>query len=161
MTGSIFSSLTVGFALAMFSAGAAAAEDVILTVDGEIAGSQTLDLTIEDLEALGTEKIVTTTPWHARPTTFEGVPMASLLKQVGASGDTISVTALNRYRSSIPLSDVRDYGILLALKQDGAYMPVSDNGPIFIVYPFDSHSHIQNEVYHSRAVWQVRRITVE
>lgn len=161
MTGSVFRPLVLILALAIFSAGSAAAEEVILTVDGEIAGSHTVDLTLADLEALGTNIIVTTTPWHTRATTFEGVPMASLLKQVGATGDTISVTALNRYRSSIPVSDVSDYGILLALKQDGAYMPVSDNGPIFIVYPFDSHSHIQNEVYHSRAVWQVRRITVE
>jgi len=161
MTGSIFSSLVLSLAVAVFGTVPAAAEDVILTVDGEIAGGETLDLTLEDLEALGTEKLVTTTPWHAQATTFEGVPMASLLKKVGASGDTISVTALNRYRSAIPVSDVRDYDILLALKQDGAYMPVSDNGPIFIVYPFDSHSRIQNEVYHSRAVWQVRHITVE
>ena len=37
MTGSVFRSLVLALALAIFSAGSAAAEEVILTVDGEIA----------------------------------------------------------------------------------------------------------------------------
>jgi hypothetical protein len=43
------------------------------------------------------------------------------------------VTALNDYVTEIPAADARKFGVILALKRDGQYMPVSDKGPIFII----------------------------
>jgi hypothetical protein len=40
-------------------------------------------------------------------------------------------------------------------------MPVSDKGPFFIIYPFDSFEELKNELYYSRSAWQVRSITIE
>ncbi|WP_422373348.1 molybdopterin-dependent oxidoreductase [Hoeflea sp.] len=146
--------------LVFFSAPASASE-VILTVDGKIANSQPVDMSIEDLEALERKTIVTKTPWHEGDTTFEGVLFADLIDHLGARGETLSVAALNNYYSEIPVEDLRKFGVVLAYKQNGEYMPVSDKGPLFVVYPFDEHPELQNEVYYARSAWQVRSVTVE
>jgi hypothetical protein len=83
------------------------------------------------------------------------------MKHVGASGETAAVLALNNYRTEVPLSDFTAYSVILATKKDGAYMPVSDKGPFFIVYPFDSFQELKSELYYSRSAWQVRSITIE
>lgn len=148
---------------ALLAAGAlpAAAGNVILTIEGDIAGGAPVDMTLEDIEALGAATIVTKTPWHENAVTFEGVPLSALLEKAGATGTILSVLALNNYRSEMPVSDISEHGVILAYKQDGAYMPVSDKGPLFIVYPFDADPALKDEVYYARSAWQVRSITVE
>ena len=112
------------------------------------------------LEALGTRAFTTTTPWHNGPVTFEGVPMAKLMRAVGAEGDTVTALALNDYSTDIPMDDFARYGVLLALKRDGAYMPVRDKGPLFIVYPYDSDPALRSRRFYSRSAWQVVRLVV-
>ncbi len=47
------------------------------------------------------------------------------------------------------------HDVVLALKRNGAYMPVRDKGPIFIVYPFDQDPQFFDQVYMTRAIWQL------
>ena len=57
---------------------------------------------------------------------------------------------------------VRFDGIpLMALKMNGEYMRVRDKGPLFIVYPYDSSTELQNQIYYSRSAWQVSKIIIE
>ena len=105
--------------------------------------------------------ITTTTPWHKEPVTFEGVPLARLMAFVEARGETLVATALNDYTGEIPMDDVRNRKVILALKRDGAYMPVSDKGPLFIVYDFDHDPEANRPKYYGRSVWQVARLTVK
>jgi hypothetical protein len=51
--------------------------------------------------------------------------------------------------------------VILALKKNGAYLPVRNQGPIFVIYPFDLNPGLYNEVYFSRSVWQVKSIEVQ
>ena len=139
----------------------AVAEDVLLTIDGPTEAGERVDLTLKDLEAIGISTIVTRTPWLDREVTYEGVALLDLLNKVGAKGTSLTVSALNNYRSHLPVEDLRKYGVILAYRQDGAYMPVSDKGPLFVVYPFDSDPALRNEIYYARSAWQVRSITVE
>jgi hypothetical protein len=76
--------------------------------------------------------IETSTPWHDDKVRFEGVPLRRLMEHVDASGKTAAVLALNNYRTEMPLSDFTRYLVLLAVKKDGAYMPVSDKGPLLL-----------------------------
>jgi len=133
----------------------------VLTIDGAIASQEPVDFTFEQLEEIGTAEITTTTPWHNGQVTFTGVPMADLMKKVGATGTKISVFALNNYHTEIPLSDFKEHEVILATKKDGKFMPISDKGPLFIIYPFDSDEELKSEVFYSRSAWQVRTITVE
>ncbi|WDR02537.1 hypothetical protein PSQ19_18430 [Devosia algicola] len=72
-----------------------------------------------------------------------------------------TVTALNDYSVDIPVADFSQFNVILAIKRDGDYMPVNDQGPFFVIYPFDSDTVLQGQPYHGRAVWQVKAIAVE
>lgn len=135
-----------------------------LTVSGKIApkgGGDVVTFDRAQLEALGMQTMKTKTPWYPNIVTFEGIPLDTLLRTVGASGKTITAVALNDYASDIPVEDIAKYDVMLAIKRDGNYMPVSDKGPLFIVYPFDSNPELQNQKFFSRAVWQVSKIIVK
>lgn len=142
----------------------APAEKPILTISGQISETNTAGAAQFDrpmLEALGMVTVETTTPWYEGSARFEGVPLAKLMKQVGASGQSAAVVALNDYTTEIPLEDFAKYNVILALKRNGEYMPVRDKGPLFVVYPFDSHPELKNQTYYGRSAWQVAKIVVK
>ena len=87
--------------------------------------------------------------------------MRTLLRAVGASGERVVAIALNDYMTEIPIVDFEQYDVLLALKRDGAYMPVRDKGPLFIVYPFDSFSELQAQKFYNRSAWQLAQLIVQ
>ena len=136
----------------------------VLTISGSVAVHNRGQDAVFDrpmLEALGWSSIRTHTPWYNRIVLFEGVLMTKLYERVGGSGQTVFVTALNDYTTEIPTADFGRFGVLLALKRDGKYMPISDKGPLFIVYPYDSNPILQSQKYYSRSAWQVARMRVE
>jgi hypothetical protein len=136
----------------------------ILTVTGKIAATNDNRKAVFDrqmIEALGEVSFSTATPWYDGPHKFEGALLAKLLDVVEATGDRLVVTALNDYVTEIPIEDARKFGVILALKRDGQYMPVSDKGPLFIIYPFDSNPELKAQVYYKRSAWQVSRIEVK
>lgn len=136
---------------------------VILTISGAITQHNRGADAVFDrpmLEALGSSSFQTRSPWYNGADLFAGVLMRTLLQKVGASGRMLVVTALNDYTTQIPLSDFTRYGVLLALKRDGKYMPVSDKGPLFIVYPYDSDPELRRQTYYSRSAWQVSEMQV-
>jgi len=138
-------------------------ERTVLTISGRIANANKGDVAQFDrpmLEALGMSGFETTTPWYPGPVRFDGVRMDRLLEAIGASGDRVLAYALNDYTTELPVSDFAAYGVLLALKRDGAYMPVRDKGPLFIVYPFDSKPELRHQRFYSRSAWQVARLDV-
>ncbi len=153
------------------SLGAAKAEPLkapdgkpILIVSGKIATTNkdnTAQFDRSMLESLGMETVETTTPWYKGTVKFEGVALDKLMKRVGASGQRAVVVALNDYSSEIPLEDFAKYKTILAVKRDGEYMPVSDKGPLFIIYPFDSNPELKSQTFYSRSVWQVAKIIVK
>ena len=139
------------------------AERVILTVSGAIRIRNRGETAVLDrpmIEALGMTSFRTQTPWYDAPSTFEGVLMTRLLARLGAHGSSVTAIALNDYRTQIPVSDFERFGTILALKRDGAYMPVRDKGPLFIVYPYDSDAELRTRQYYSRSAWQVSQLIV-
>lgn len=167
---SLSGALALGIAFGLDGSSASAAAlpkptgKVILKISGRIANAnngETAEFDLPMLEALGLESFSTTTPWYQDRVTFEGVLMANLLRHVGATGSSISVTALNDYTTDIPIEDFNAYRVILALKRDGAYMPVRDKGPLFIVYPYDSDPALKHQRIYSRSAWQVASIVVK
>lgn len=138
-------------------------DKVILTVSGKITvfnDGNTAKLDRDMLEALGQASFTTSTPWYDAPVTFSGVPMVKLMQAVGARGETVVAAALNDYETKIPISDFAQFGVLLALKRNGEYMPVREKGPLFIVYPYDSDAELKSQKYYGRSAWQLARLTV-
>jgi hypothetical protein len=135
----------------------------VLIISGRInAPSVTESVTFDmaALESVGMDGFETSTPWYTGPVRFDGVRMSRLMQKVGATGDKITAVALNDYTTELPISDFERYGVILATKRDGAYMPVRDKGPLFIVYPYDSALELKAQKYYSRSAWQVTRLVV-
>lgn len=156
--------LRLGIVAAISAAGAisaAAQNSVVLSLDGKTRDGTTYEWTLDDLEQMPQAIIHTATPWHDHVVEFEGVKLSDLMHRVGALGDTAFVVALNEYTAEIPISDFEEWGPILALRQDGELMPISDKGPLFIVYPFGDDAELRAEKYYLRSVWSVSSITIE
>jgi hypothetical protein len=169
MTASLRSLALLAAGLVVFAGQAFAAplaspkDNPILVISGDIANTNDGAVARFDramLESIGTVKLTTLTPWYDAPSEYEGVSMRALMAYVGARGTEVLATALNDYQSEIPMSDFERYNVVLAMKRDGALMPIRDKGPLFIVYPFDSDPQLRAEQYYSRAVWQVKELDV-
>ncbi len=135
------------------------AQDVPAVTVTTASGSVTFDRA--ELEAMGLVSVKTKTPWNEGVVNFEGVPMTLLLEKAKAEGDMTTIVALNDYSVDIPTADFAEFGTILAVKRNGDYMPVDDQGPFFVIYPFDSNPVLQGQPYYGRAVWQVKEIAVE
>ena len=126
-----------------------------------VSAGGTVTYSRDELEAMGLVSIKTATPWNEGVVDFEGVPLAKLLESAKAEGTTATVIALNDYSVDIPTADFTEFGTILAVKRNGDYMPVDDQGPFFVIYPFDSDAKLRGQPYYGRAVWQVKEIDVE
>ena len=139
-------------------------EGRVLTISGRISNYNQRDLAIFDrpmLEELGPATIVTNTPWYDGPVRFDGAPMAKLMQAVGAEGEFVTAVALNDYSTDIPISDFARFGVILAMLRNGAPMRVSDKGPLFVIYPFDSNPDLRTRQYYSRCAWSVSQLIIK
>jgi hypothetical protein len=138
-------------------------EKRILTVTGKIVNTNDGKAAVFDrpmLEGLGMDGFETSTPWYSGPVRFEGLLMQRLMQAVGASGTSVMAVALNDYTTDLPIADFARYGVLLAMKRDGNYVPVRDKGPLFIVYPYDSRPELKSQQFYARSAWQVAKLVV-
>jgi hypothetical protein len=117
-------------------------------------------LDLEALQNLPQTSFTTQTPWYASARRFTGPLLRDVLARVGAEGNTLRVTALNDYRVDVPMQDVQRHDVIVALLLDGTPMTVRDKGPLFMIYPFDTHPELRSAVYYSRSVWQLSEIEV-
>lgn len=135
----------------------------ILRISGHIGVTNDGDAAVFDrpmLESLGSATITTNTPWYDGPVRFDGVPMATLMETVRATGEMLTAVALNDYSTDIPIVDFARFGVLLATRRNGAPMRVSDRGPLFIIYPYDADSELRSRLYYSRSAWSVAQLQV-
>ena len=136
---------------------------VLLTVSGDIATTNVGDeahFDREMLNALPQRETVTSTPWHDGVMRFTGPMLRDLLAAVDSQGDELRVTALNDYSAEVPVADAMAYPVILAMTMNGDPLSIRDQGPLFIIYPFDEHPELLNEETIVRSVWQVNRIEV-
>ena len=136
---------------------------VILNVSGKITvfnAGNSAEFDLAMLERMKKTGFSTTTPWFDGVTTFEGVLLRDLMEILGANGSIVVAIAANDYRANIPVSDFEDFDVILAYKKNGKYMTLRDNGPLFIVYPFDESPELNRQKYFGRSVWQLGQILV-
>lgn len=138
--------------------------EVILTVQGRIGrtnhgSSARLDMKL--LESFGVAQLRTATPWSEGEVDFTGVPGERLMEALAADGERLRVRALNDYQVKIPVSDLRSYQVLFALRQAGRPLSVRERGPIWIIYPWSQHPELDTRTHRQRSVWQLTEIIVE
>lgn len=140
-----------------------AVAEPVLSVSGNIeavdgTGVATFDR--DDLSRFSQHTIRTSTTWTEGVHEFRGVLLCDVLDAVGATGSVVEARAMNDYYVEIPAEDCRTYPVLLALEQDGAPLTLRDRGPIWIVYPRDDFSELNDSLIDARWVWQLRELIV-
>ena len=137
---------------------------VLLTIRGAIRHTNAADSAQFDADMLASLEphiLETTTSVTDGVSQFKGFLMRDLLDWVGVEGDQVIATALNDYIVKIPLQDFYQYDVLAATHMDGKALTPRDKGPLWIVYPRDDHSELQDIRYDYRWVWQLTGLTVE
>lgn len=135
--------------------------EVLLTLSGQLGQTNmdgTLQLDQAMLEALPQTEFSTSTTWTSGTPTFRGVLLKDLVAAVGATGERVTLQAVNDYAISIPMSDIGPDAPLLAFLMDGETMSLRDKGPIWMVYPYDSNEKFRTEETYSRSIWQLTQI---
>lgn len=92
-----------------------------------------------------------------------GVPLHQLLAQIpGAdNGKPLHTTALNHYSVLVPYEDIKRYQPLIAYQLNGRFMSIRDYGPLYLIYPFDDHPELRQQMFYNRSIWQLSEIHVE
>jgi hypothetical protein len=137
---------------------------VILTISGNIQKANEGKKVVFDLamlDSLPQGKVVTKNPWNKGTHTYEGPLVSTVMDWVGSKGTNLVMTALNDYLAQVPTTDLTQWTVILSTRIDGHPMSIREKGPIFIVYPFDEHPQLMNEVYFCRSIWQVKSIEVQ
>lgn len=137
--------------------------EVILTVGGNVAETNTPEgaaFDMDMLQALPKSSFETTTTWTEGPHTFEGVPLKAVLDAVGATGGTITATALNNYSVQIPIDAIEDEVPIIAYHIDGETFSRRDKGPLWIVFPYDAGEKYQTELVYGWSIWQLAGLTI-
>jgi hypothetical protein len=137
---------------------------VILTLTGKIGDKNAGDTAVFDLamlEKLPQHTFTTKTPWDKSPVKFSGPLLRDVLAAAKASGTSLKASALNDYKTTIPLDDAQKFDVLLAHKMNDKAISVRTKGPLFIIYPFDTKPELQSSVYYERSAWQLKSIEIE
>jgi hypothetical protein len=61
----------------------------------------------------------------------------------------------------VPVQDAHQFNPILARKIDDAELKVKDQGPLFMVYPFDELPTLKNDLYYGRSIWHLTSMVVE
>ncbi|AOW12201.1 hypothetical protein LPB72_14635 [Hydrogenophaga crassostreae] len=139
-------------------------ERPILTISGKISAKNTSDTARFDmkmLEALPQHSLTTSTPWFDKPMKFTGPLLADVLAAVKARGTTVHAFAINDYNISIPITDTAKYPIIMARLINDKAISVREKGPLFVIYPFDSHAELRTSTYYERSIWQLKAMEIK
>lgn len=137
---------------------------IVLTITGKISEKNAGNTAVFDLamlEKLPQQTFTTKTPWDKQPVKYTGPFLRDVLAAVKANGSTLKASALNDYKTTIPLDDAKRFDVVLAHKMNDKAIPVRTKGPLFIIYPFDTKPELQATTYYERSAWQLKSIDIE
>jgi len=133
-------------------------KEIVLTVT---ASGKSVEFDLETLKEMEPVSFTTSTIWTTEQQEFTGVSLSGLMEALEVKSGTIIATAINDYAVEIPVMDAVIGGPIIAYLQNSEPMSVRDKGPLWIVYPYDSHSKYQSEIIYSRSIWQLNHIDVK
>lgn len=139
-------------------------ESAILTIAGKIGQTNQGDRLLLDLPTLERLPMVeygVMDPFENYPTKFQGIVMRDFLQRLDLdpTATTIRVKALNQYQMEIPIADLLQYPVILALKRDGEYLQPDYQGPLMLVWPY-AHYEFSRVATDDWWVWQIASMEV-
>lgn len=148
ITAFVFSLVTLqAFALSLLT----------VTVNSEVA-----NYSLDDLETMPQVTFITTNAFVDGPVEFSGPLLRDVLERSDLLDiENVQVTALNDYSIEFPVSDALDFDVIIATRMDGELISVRDKGPLWIMYPVTGNPELEDPIYKSRMIWQLKEILAE
>ena len=126
----------------------------------EIAFERAAQFDVAALERLGMHRIIARHPGWPKDIAFEGPMLRDVLAAVGATGRVVNVLALDGYAAEIEISEIRNRPFIVAVKREGRYLGIGDQGPTWVVAPPQPNRTPGHE-QGSKWVWAAFHISVE
>ena len=109
------------------------------------------------LEEMPWQTVETGNPFVDHVATFRGPSAFGVASQIGHAGARqVRLIAANDYFTEVELSELDRFDAILAMEMNGRPLTLRDYGPIWVMYPLDLYSELQDSVYNSRLVTQLR-----
>jgi len=143
----------------IFSATAALAEDVILTVNNATDG-RSVSFTYEEMLALPQTEFRTSTIWTSDVDSYAGPSLAAVLDAAEMPHDDLRIYAINDYNVEFPAGNIAADAPILAIHVNGEPFSIRDKGPIWLLFPFDDNDSYRTEDNFALSVWQLNQIDV-
>lgn len=148
--------------LAYAQADADGPKEPLLTIEVVEATEVTTYLfSLEDLDVLPQESFDTSTIWTEGIVTFSGPPLKAVLESVGAPAKSVRAFALNDYNMVIAPSRRSDSYPVVATRMNGERFSVRERGPLWLVYPYDSHPDFRDERIYAQSIWQLYKFELD
>lgn len=138
-----------------------AAQDSDIATDIAVPVVPVVAYDLAMLRAMPVTSFRTSTVWTEGVSEFTGVSLKDFVNAMNISTGTLSMYAVNDYVAEVPVSDAVEGGPILAYLMDGQRMSVRDKGPLWMIYPYDTHPEYRTEVVYSRSVWQLFKIEIK
>jgi hypothetical protein len=138
----------------------AQAESPGLVLDGDIKGGAPVSLSDADLLDFPQTQFTTSTQWTLGTFQFSGPSLAQVLEYHGAGSGNLLLTALNKYSVVVDRALITSEVPIIANRIDDAPIRRRDNGPLWVIFPYDVSKEYQTETVFSASVWQLTNITV-
>ena len=139
----------------------AAADEMLVIRNSADPTQGEVSFTEADLLALPQVTIRTRTEFTDGVVEFVG-PLArdAMASIATGTATTIHLVAMNDYAIDIPLSDITDYDVILALQANGKRLSRRDKGPIWLMYPVDDHAEAEADFRAGHSSGLERRVPV-
>lgn len=164
LTGGVTGGLTAllaGPVTALVLAMPAAAQDITLRMTNLTLPSGRTEVTIEEEElmALPQHVVRTSNEFVDGETEFEGPLARDVVAVIGRGSARIArMIASNDYAAEVDLQEFEQYEVIFAHSMNGDRLSRRERGPLWVIYPMDDHSELQDPSYNNRLVWQLVRV---
>lgn len=148
-----------GMALSVLMAAQALAAGSLFEV---ISPTGTIAIGETDYRAIGEQEISTKVlTLGEEKRRVSGILGRDFLAYVKSKGKSINILAHDGYTMKVPVSDLLTYDVILANRIDGNALSIRNGGPVWLIYPVSDHRELDDTIYESRSVWQIKQITVD
>lgn len=126
----------------------------------EVSFDKARDFDIDALRALPQATVRTDFPKGGETVTFTGPLLADVLAAAGASGQKITIQAMDGYAVEISAAEMLGDGAVVALARDGRPFGIGDFGPTQIVFPRADRPALK-DMPDDWWIWEIFHIHVE
>ncbi len=126
----------------------------------EVDFAKAAQFDFDALEALALVTVNADFPKGEQVYQFEGPLLVDVLKAAGATGEMVTMQALDGYAIEVSLAELEANGAVLALKRDGEAFGIGGFGPTQVVFPRADRADL-SEMPDDNWIWSIFHISVK